>query len=349
MPSLGSGSIKRLMSRPITVLWLIDESNHAAMDDDRFRHVFANPERPAAAITGLLAQGAVLAVVRSEEEGQRALAYGADEVILGSDVSGDVFERIVERTHARARARFQRDLFLIDLVRRDDTSALALLATALGRRIAEPLARATEESVSLAQELESGAPPTVRASMIAETVAEVSRVVDQMRVLVSTEPTDEIVDLCDVTREVLAALEPGVSAATELDVRIVGQACLVGMPRWQATMMVASLVANAVESVMARPNAARRVTLDVSAHEGAVVLEVVDNGIAMTEDVRVHATDPFYTTGSGGRIGLGLPLVSARVRRAGGELIIESDQGVGTSVRVFLPLVSDSPRREPAN
>jgi signal transduction histidine kinase len=330
---------------PITLLWLVDEPDMSAVQDERFQHAFANPDRPAAAITGLLSSGAVLAVVRNEDEGQRALAYGADEVVLGSEVSSAVFQKIVERTIARARARLHRDLFLIDLVRKDDTSALALLATALGQRIVEPLARVSERSAELAEEITGGASPAGRAQEIAATVTEVSRVVEKMRSLVSAEPTDELVDLCEVAREAVQSLAPGVAPVTALEVRIVDRVCQVGLPRWQATMMVASLVANAVESVAARPRAERSVAIDISVQEGAVVLEVADNGLGMAEDVRVHAGDPFFTTAGSGRLGLGLPLVSARVRRAGGELIIDSDQGVGTCVRVFLPLVGDPPPR----
>lgn len=337
------------MTAPITVLWLLDEHDVPSLRDDRFRHVVGNPERPAATITGLLVDGAVLAVVRDEEAGQRAIAYGADEFILASDASGATFERVVERTGARARARLHRDLFLIDLVRKDDTTALELLAAALGEAIAGPLSRATEESAELARQIGGDKAPADRAHAIAETVAGVAGVVERMRELVSTEPTDEVVDFCEVAREVTRALAAGVQPSASFEVRVVDRACQIGMPRWQASMVVASLVANAVESVAARGGAGRRVSVDVSLVDDAVVLEVSDDGAGMAEDVRVHAGDPFFTATGKGRLGLGLTLVSSRVRRAGGELIIDSDPGVGTTVRAFLPLVGGSPVRFPSN
>jgi signal transduction histidine kinase len=332
---------------PITVLWLLDEPVSSS-GNERVRHVTGDPERPAAVIAGLLAEGGVLAVVRTEEEAERAISYGADEVILASNASGAAFDKVIERTTARARARFHRDLYLIDLVRKDDTSALSLLATALGREIIEPLARAAEQSSELVQQLKGGQPSSARAHAIAETVSGVARVVEQMTQLVGTDPTDEVVDLCEVTREVTRSLQSGVLPVARFAVTIEDRACPVGIPRWQAAMVVASLVANSVESVSKRGGTGRMVSVAVSLQSEAAVLEVADDGVGMDEESRVHAADPFYTTDGNGHLGLGLPLVVARVRRAGGDVIIESDRGVGTTVRVFLPLVGGAPELAPS-
>lgn len=325
------------MAEQITVLWLVDENDLPTTRDERFRHVVGDPARPAGTVTRLLADGAVLAVVRTEEEGQQAISYGADEVVLASECHTS-FDSVIQRTTARARARLQRDLFLIDLVRKDDTSALELLAAALGNELMEPLARAKAESDGLVTELERSAVPTGRAHAIADTVASAARVVERMRELVSTAPTDETVDLVAVAHEVGSALAPTVRRVASFKVDAVGPGCRVGLPRWQAVMMVASLVANAVESVTARGGAGRKVSVHVCELDGAAVLEVADDGLGIAESVRPYVGDPFFTTTGKGRLGLGLTVVSARVRRAGGELIIESDQCAGTTVRVFLPL-----------
>lgn len=326
----------------ITVLWLTDVRDLPARQDERYRHVTGDPARPGATITSLLSEGAVLAVVRDEVEAERAIAYGADETVLASEAVGEVFERAVSRTAARARARVHRDLFLIDLVRKDDTMALELLAAALGEELVEPLSRASAESRVVVEELgEDGRTPRMRS--IAETVAGAAAVVERMRELVHSGPTDEVVDLARVTREVATSLAPAVRRLGSLELSVLDSRCEVGMPRWQVAMLVAGLIANAVESVGARGGGGRKVSVRVSIEEGsAAVLEVSDNGTGMDEDDRAHALDPFFTTTGKGQLGLGLTLSSARVRRAGGSLIIESDEGVGTTVRVFLPLVGGS-------
>lgn len=323
----------------ITVLWLTDDGDIPARQDERYRHVTGDPARPGATITSLLSEGAVLAVVRNELEAERAIAYGADETVLASDALGEAFERAVSRTAARARARLHRDLFLIDLVRKDDTMALELLAAALGEELAGPLSRASAESRVVVEELgEDGR--TRRMRSIAETVAGAAEVVERMRELVHSGPTDEVVDLARVAHEVATSLAPAIRRVASLELSVVDRRCEVGMPRWQIAVLVAGLVANAVESVGARGGRDRKVSVRVSIEEGAAaVLEVSDNRLGMGEDDRAHALDPFFTTTGKGQLGLGLTLSSARVRRAGGSLIIESDEGVGTTVRVFLPLV----------
>jgi len=50
-----------------------------------------------------------------------------------------------------------------------------------------------------------------------------------------------------------------------------------------------------------------------------------------------HILEPFVTTRTG-KVGLGLTSVAVIVRQFKGDLRIESDPGVGTSVHVYLPV-----------
>jgi CheY-like chemotaxis protein len=69
-----------------------------------------------------------------------------------------------------------------------------------------------------------------------------------------------------------------------------------------------------------------------------VELSVADTGSGMTEEVRLRATEPFYTTKpTGAGTGLGLSQVYGVVRESGGTLVIESEPESGTTVRLILP------------
>jgi anti-sigma regulatory factor (Ser/Thr protein kinase) len=65
---------------------------------------------------------------------------------------------------------------------------------------------------------------------------------------------------------------------------------------------------------------------------------IQDNGPGMAPEHVAQAADPFYTTRTTRRVGLGLALLSAACERSGGELQISSRPGAGTTVRGCLQL-----------
>lgn len=69
-----------------------------------------------------------------------------------------------------------------------------------------------------------------------------------------------------------------------------------------------------------------------------VVLTVTDTGHGMPPDVLRRAIEPFFTTKEAGKgTGLGLSTVFAMAQSSGGFMVIDSEVGKGTSVRIFLP------------
>ena len=67
-------------------------------------------------------------------------------------------------------------------------------------------------------------------------------------------------------------------------------------------------------------------------NEDRLVIEIIDDGIGMDEQVREKATDPFFTTRTSRKVGLGLSLMAQAAREAGGMLRVESELGKGTKV-----------------
>jgi signal transduction histidine kinase/ActR/RegA family two-component response regulator len=78
-----------------------------------------------------------------------------------------------------------------------------------------------------------------------------------------------------------------------------------------------------------------------------VVIEVEDDGCGMPDDVIQKACDPFFTTKPLGQgTGLGLSMVYGFCRQSGGKVGIESKEGVGTAIRIYLPSLTDADRTE---
>jgi signal transduction histidine kinase len=70
-----------------------------------------------------------------------------------------------------------------------------------------------------------------------------------------------------------------------------------------------------------------------------LVIEVVDTGPGMPSEVKEKMFEPFYSTKSGGT-GLGLATVERIIYNHKGRVVIESQLGHGTTIRVHLPFLS---------
>ncbi len=75
-----------------------------------------------------------------------------------------------------------------------------------------------------------------------------------------------------------------------------------------------------------------------------VRISVSDTGSGMDSAVRERVFEPFFTTkAQGAGTGLGLPMVRAMARAAGGDVTIDSEVGHGTSIHLWLPRIEAGP------
>ncbi len=64
-----------------------------------------------------------------------------------------------------------------------------------------------------------------------------------------------------------------------------------------------------------------------------LTIEITDDGAGMDKGTASKALDPFFTTRSTRRVGLGLPLLAQSAQESGGDITIESKPGERTTVR----------------
>lgn len=67
------------------------------------------------------------------------------------------------------------------------------------------------------------------------------------------------------------------------------------------------------------------------ADDGMMTVRISDNGCGMSEDILKRVTDPFYTTRTTRKVGLGLPLWRLAAEQTGGYMTIESSTEAGNS------------------
>jgi PAS domain S-box-containing protein len=107
----------------------------------------------------------------------------------------------------------------------------------------------------------------------------------------------------------------------------------------QLTQVFMNLLINAMDACGACGVSDPRILI-ISAYENERVrVSVQDNGCGMSEETVSKVMEPFYTTKPVGKgTGLGLSLCDSIALSHGGSLEIESQEGQGTTVHLFLPL-----------
>lgn len=76
---------------------------------------------------------------------------------------------------------------------------------------------------------------------------------------------------------------------------------------------------------------ATELTLSLVEHSGVLTMTVADNGCGMTEEFLHQVMDPFTTTRTTRKVGMGLPLLRLSAEQSSGSLQVESAPGVGTT------------------
>ncbi len=128
--------------------------------------------------------------------------------------------------------------------------------------------------------------------------------------------------------------------------------CKIDAPQFEATIL--NLVVNARDAM---PNGGGRLEIAINnvvvdAAEAKrtpeltpgpyVMVRVTDTGSGMAPEVVSHVFEPFFTTKDIGKgTGLGLSQVYGFIKQSGGHIVLDTQPGVGTSFRLYLPRSDD--------
>ncbi|MDR2336210.1 MAG: PAS domain S-box protein [Burkholderiaceae bacterium] len=161
----------------------------------------------------------------------------------------------------------------------------------------------------------------------------------------------EVHDLNELVRnfEPMLARARNLATRVELEFRSQHACALVDAARFETALL--NLVVNAIDA-MPEGGTVKIVTDSVDTEEPLsaalpagqyIRVSVQDTGIGMPQDVLAQSLEPFFTTKPVGKgTGLGLSQVYGFATQSGGDVLISSEEGKGTTVNLYFP------RTEPA-
>lgn len=107
--------------------------------------------------------------------------------------------------------------------------------------------------------------------------------------------------------------------------------------RLLVSRVITNLILNGIQSVPPIRQPEIKVRIYKNPEENAGIIEVNDNGAGIPEEVRKKVFIPNFSTKVGGS-GLGLAMAKRGIEHAGGNIWFESEEGVGTTFFVDLPI-----------
>lgn len=96
-----------------------------------------------------------------------------------------------------------------------------------------------------------------------------------------------------------------------------------------------NVIKNSIEAISDKEKG--EINIKTSLNSKFFEIEISDNGIGMQEKVLKRIKEPFYTTKNRGT-GLGVSLSYEIIEAHKGKIVYESEEGVGTTVKISLPL-----------
>ena len=141
-------------------------------------------------------------------------------------------------------------------------------------------------------------------------------------------------DVRKVIEEILPLLEPDLERHNVILDLDLGEEIQVAVDPVKMGRVLLNLVSNALDA-METGGRLRIVARAVPPH---LLIEVTDTGCGIPRSIREKIWDPFFSHGKAHGTGLGMAIVQRVVQQHDGRIEIDSEEGRGTTVRIFLPL-----------
>lgn len=169
----------------------------------------------------------------------------------------------------------------------------------------------------------------------------------------------EVLDLNHIIQELQGMIPRLIGSNIELTTKLHPEIAHINADKAQMEQIIMNLIVNARDAMPEGGNIlieTANITADgayakqlLGIEPGEYVrLSVTDTGLGMDAETRAHIFEPFFTTKDIQGTGLGLSIVYGIVKQSGGDILVYSELGVGTTFKIYLPIVSEpiAPKEE---
>jgi signal transduction histidine kinase len=295
-------------------------------------------ETPFIIVSGTVGEEAAVAAMRS----------GASDYVLKNSMARlcPAIERELRASERRAEQRRMREQLLIS----DRMASVGTLAAGVAHEINNPLATICTNLELMATMLnevavEPGDDP--RLQEMTETLRDAREGAERVRLIIrdlkifSRAPDEERRGPVEVQRVLESSLRMAWNEIRHRArlVKEYGRVPLVDANEARLGQVFLNLVVNAAQAIPegdAEHNVVRVVTERIA--DGRVSIAVSDTGTGIAPENLSRIFDAFFTTKAiGVGTGLGLSICHRIVRGLGGEILVDSERGKGTTFRILLP------------
>ncbi len=198
-------------------------------------------------------------------------------------------------------------------------------------------------SIKIDTVLGSNSPMEMRRALrgLAESIGQAARITNQLAAFAESENTTyAMVELNPLLTKFIEELR---RRAKPLRIEIVTNIDDVASQPFEATRLMPVLESISQNAIDAMPSGGT-LTIEMRRLGDDAEIAIRDTGVGMSPEMLERLFEPFFTTktgeevSSGKKIGLGLAAVHGLVSEMGGTISIQSKEGMGTTVRLLLPL-----------
>lgn len=222
-------------------------------------------------------------------------------------------------------------------------ASLGTLIAGVAHELNNPISNISTSAQILMEELHQAEPDSegdFRRELVSQILAELDRA---RRVIVSlrefaraTDVRFERLQLSSFLESAVQLVRGGIPTGVELTVSVKQDGYFNG-DKQRLQQVVVNLLMNAIQAVGEEGEICIEGMVDAQA--GRVVIQVMDNGPGIPDDIKDHIFDPFFTTKDVGEgSGLGLSIVYEIIKKHGGEITVESSPGMGAKFIMKLPI-----------